>query len=105
MQMKIYSNTLKYADDIGFMIAPVGWAWFKVLEDKNYPLHYLHLSDWNHPSLKGSYLMACVIYSSIFKESTSGTDYFSKNTKEEASYFQEVASRTVLNSPKLWRIE
>ncbi len=30
----------------------------------------VHMSDWNHPSLKGSYLMACVIYSAVFQEST-----------------------------------
>lgn len=105
MQKKIYYNTLKYADEIGFIVAPVGWAWYKVLEEKNYPLHYLHLSDWNHPSSKGSYLMACVIFSSVFKETTSGAEYYSKIAKEEALYFQDVASRTVLDSLKLWHIE
>jgi len=105
MQKKIYYYTLEYAKEIKFMIAPVGWVWYKVLEDRNYPLHYLHLSDWNHPSSKGTYLMACVIYSSIFKESCSGIDYYSKVSREEALYFQDVASSTVLDSLELWRIE
>ena len=60
MQLKIYDTVLEYAEEIGFMIAPVGWSWYKVLEELDYPLHYLHMGDWNHPSLKGSYLMACM---------------------------------------------
>lgn len=104
MQIKIYDNTLRYSEEIGFPIAPVGWAWYKVLEDKNYPLHYLHIDDWNHPSLKGSYLMACVIYSSIFKESTLNIGYNSGLPEKEAEYFQKIASQVVLDSLELWNL-
>ena len=105
MQRKIYENTLIYSDDIGFVISPVGWAWNTVLKEKNYPLHYLHLSDWNHPSLKGSYLMACVIYSTIFLESTVGIEYNAGISMEEATYYQGVATDMVLDSLELWNIE
>ena len=105
MQIKIYDRTLRYSDDIGFIVAPVGWAWNTVLYEKNYPLHYLHLSDWNHPSQKGSYLMACVIYSTIFKESTSGFSFIVGFPEDEAILFQDVASSTVLDSLSLWNIE
>lgn len=104
MQLKIYNNTLKYADEVGFEIAPVGWAWNTVLKENNYPLHYLHESDWNHPSLKGSYLMACVIYSTIFLESTIGISFYSDLSIEEANYFQTIGSNTVLDSLELWNI-
>ncbi len=105
MQQKIYDNTLDYSDSIGFIISPVGWAWNTVLYEQNYPLHYLHLSDWNHPSPKGSYLMACVIYSTIFQESTVGTEYSAGISEEEALYFQSIASNMVLDSLELWKIE
>ncbi len=104
MQTKIYNNTLQYSNNIGFTIAPVSWAWYKVLDEKNYPLHYLHISDWNHPSLKGSYLMACVIHSTIFLESTVGIPYYTSLVEDEATYFQTVASNTVLNDIDLWNI-
>jgi hypothetical protein len=104
MQIHIYENTLQYSEEIGFEIAPVGWAWYAVLEEYNYPLHYLHMSDWNHPSLKGSYLMACVIYSTVFQESTVGNTYHAGIPEEEAEYFQAVASDTVLNNLELWNI-
>lgn len=105
MQLKIYNNTVKWADSLDFVVSPVGWAWNTVLSDKNFPLHYLHMSDWNHPSLKGSYLMACVIYSTVFKESTEGISYYGGLTKGEAEYFQTVASNTVLNNLDTWNID
>jgi len=104
MQIHIYTNTLLYSEEIGFEIAPVGWAWYAVLEEYNYPLHYLHMSDWNHPSFKGSYLMACVIYSTVFQETTVGIPYHGGIPAEEAVYFQAVASDTVLNNLELWNI-
>ncbi|MCK5838652.1 MAG: T9SS type A sorting domain-containing protein, partial [Bacteroidales bacterium] len=104
MQIHIYNNTLQYSEEIGFEIAPVGWAWYAVLEEYNYPLHYLHMSDWNHPSLKGSYLMACVIYSTVFQESTVGNPYHSGIPEVEATYFQTVASDTVLTNLERWNI-
>jgi len=104
MQDKIYDNTLKYAGEIEFIIAPVGWAWKTVLNEKSFPLHYLHLSDWNHPSLKGSYLMACVIYSTLFCENVLGNSYYYTLEYEEAHYFQTVASQTVMQNTDLWKI-
>jgi hypothetical protein len=105
MQLKIFANTINYSREIGFIIAPVGWAWYTVLEELNYPLHYLHLSDWNHPSLKGSYLMACVIFSTVFIESSIMIPYYCCLDEEEAQYFQNIASHTVMDNLSLWNID
>ncbi|MFC1581479.1 T9SS type A sorting domain-containing protein [Candidatus Neomarinimicrobiota bacterium] len=105
MQNKIYENTLIYADNIGLMIAPVGWAWKTVLIDKNYPLHYLHMSDWNHPSYKGSYLMACVIFSTIYQENSIDSNCYDSISIDEAVYLQTIGSRIVLDSLELWNID
>lgn len=105
MQLKIYETTLNYSRNIGFMIAPVGFVWSAVLQEKNYPLHYLHSSDWNHPSLKGSYLMSCVIYSTLFQHSSVGLSNITGIAKNETIYFQTLASRIVLNNLNLWNIE
>lgn len=104
MQLKIRQNTLSYSNDLGFLVAPVGTVWNSVLIEKDYPLHYLHNSDMSHPSLKGSYLMACVIFSTIFQASTVGIDYNSGIPEEEADYFKTIASNTVLNNLDLWNI-
>ena len=39
-------------------------------------LHYLHLSDYNHPSKRGSYLTDYVIYAIIFKEELKEINYY-----------------------------
>lgn len=104
MQQKIYVNTLKFADEIGLVIAPVGWAWNEILKTKIRELHYLHLSDYNHPSKRGSYLTACVLYATIFKEALGENYYFAGLPDDEATYFQSVASEIVLNNLALWNI-
>ena len=45
MQQIIYDKTLQMADNIDFIIAPVGWAFKPVMEENN-SLHYLYLSDF-----------------------------------------------------------
>jgi hypothetical protein len=103
MQQMIYDNTLLFSDDVGFVIAPVGWAWNEVLEVKT-RLHYLFQPDWNHPSLRGSYLMACVIYSTLFQETTNGNPFYAGVPASEARFFQSVASILVLNNLELWNL-
>ena len=104
MQYHIYLNTLLYSDDVFFEIAPVGWSWNTVLFELDYPLHYLHQSDWNHPSLRGSYLMACTIYPTIFQESCIGVNYNPGISDDEVTYFQTIGSNMVLDSLDLWNI-
>jgi len=104
MQIKIYNNTLKYCNDLDIMVAPVGWAWYKVLEQKAYPLHYLHIEDYNHPSPTGSYLMGCVIYSTVFLEGTRGIDYYAALDIKEAQYLQGISVDVVFTSPTIWNL-
>ncbi len=104
MQQKITSNTMEYSEKMGFQVAPVGTAWSRVLSDKNYPLHYLHFTDWNHPTMKGSYLMACVLFSSIFQKSSISNSYTAGLDLEEALYFREIGSNVVLDSLPFWNI-
>ncbi len=103
MQLEIYNNTLIWAKKLDILIAPVGWAWNTVLEEKEFPLHYLHKSDWNHPTVRGSYLTACVIYSTIF-QSPVVYPWFSTLDEQDAKYYQEIASNTVLDNLVLWNV-
>jgi hypothetical protein len=102
MQQKIHDHTLEYSNDLGLIIAPVGWAWSTVLDEEIYNLYE---GDWHHPSVYGSYLLACVIYSTIYKESTVGFDYYAGIPKDDALYFQDIASNMVLDSLGLWNNE
>jgi len=104
MQKRIYNNSIKFADEIGLLIAPVGWAWNEVLTRKIKEPPYLHLADYNHPSKKGSYLTACVLYATIFKEELKEINYFAGLPEDETKYFQSVASEIVLKDLELWNI-
>ena len=104
MQQLIYDNTLTYPDLVDIMISPVGWAWNNIMLEEP-PEHYLFMSDWNHPTLRGSYLTACVIYSSVFRESVAGNSYLAGLPGNEASHFQDTASSVVLDSLSIWRLD
>ncbi|MBN2415672.1 hypothetical protein JXO52_07510 [bacterium] len=104
MQKKIYDNTLAIASEADVIIAPVGWAWNRVLKELGYPLHYLHLQDWNHPTAHGSYLMAAVLYTTIFRESAEPLLHSATIPGEEAQYLRRIASDIVLENLELWRI-
>lgn len=103
MQLKIYENVLNFANEVDMGIAPVGWAWHQVLKDSP-GLHYLHDSDFNHPSERGSYLMSCVFYVSLFKESVVGNPVHGQVTEPEAAQFQQIATDVVLNGWPLWKL-
>jgi hypothetical protein len=98
MQQKIIITSVQYARELGFMLAPVGLAWSRVLKEKDYPQHYLHFRDWNHPTKRGSYLMACVLYATIFGEMCADISDVAGMEPEEALYFREIALKTVLDS-------
>ncbi len=105
MQVDIYLKTIEFSKALNLSISPVGWSWYRVLYEKELPLHYLHLDDWNHPNIKGSFLAACVIFSSIFIESTVDNPYYPSGLDHtEGDYFKNTASEVVLNDLELWKI-
>lgn len=101
---KIYAGTLFVANATNLMIAPVGWAWYSaVLDDaSNKPL--LFASDGAHPSLQGSYLMACVMNAVIFQNRDTSIGFYSSIPVEKAKYYQQKAVATVFDSLELWNI-
>lgn len=101
MQKKIYNNTMQWCKDLNIITAPVGWTWYEIMKE-NKQLHYLFLDDYNHPSQRGTYITASVLYSTIFKRSTVDIPYYYVFSKEEATYFQNTSSKVVMDSLSLW---
>lgn len=56
--------------EIGATVAPVGLAWERFLASHAIPV--LHDKDGSHPTLAGSYLAACVLFSVLFHRSPVG---------------------------------
>ncbi len=90
----IVSGMQKLATDIPCEIAPIGCAWNAVT-----PItlrNSLYDSDRAHPSLRGSYLSACVYYAILFKEKMRITNYYCGIEEDVALYLQNIGTSTVL---------
>lgn len=101
MQDSLTSAYEELADLIGAQDAPVGVAWKNVLNSSSY---VLHVSDNSHPSLEGSYIAACVIYSAIWKMPSLGNTYTSGLPAATALFFQQMSDSTVFNSTSNWNL-
>ena len=101
---KIYEGTLNVANAASLMIAPVGWGWHSAILDdaENKPL--LFYRDGAHPSLHGSYLMACIMNSIIFQNTDTSIGFYSDIPVEKAKYYQQIAVSTVFENLDLWNI-
>ena len=95
LTQKIIEGTTAFAKLVDVKIAPVGIAWNDIVI--NHPEIWLYHWDLNHPTYSGSYLMACVYYSTIFGESSLGNSYRGNLFEDDARIIQNTASETVLN--------
>lgn len=70
------------------LVVPAGMAWNKIREERSTEFLY---SDSKHPSLHGSYLVACVFYAAFYGESPVGIAYTAGLSYEDAAYLQRIA--------------
>jgi hypothetical protein len=101
MQQLAHDQTLAWADSLDLAVAPVGWAFRQVMLGAP-SLHYLYESDYNHPSVRGSYLMACVFYGILFGEPSLGVSFYAGLAQKEARDLQETADRVVFDPTAPW---
>jgi len=103
MQQELRNTYMLMADTNKATVAPVGVAW-QTLRD-SFPLIELYNPDESHPSLHGSYLAACVFYSTLYQKSCIGSTYMPIGIGTgDAVMIQTIATNTVLDSLDLWRI-
>jgi hypothetical protein len=67
---RMHKEVIKVASMVHEPVIPVGTAWRYV--SKYYPKIAILGPDYHHPSALGTYLMACVLYSKIYKEPSQG---------------------------------
>jgi hypothetical protein len=103
MSQNILNESTKFAHEIDIIVAPVGWTWFNVTTSDEYYIN-LYQDDYNHPSISGTYLTACVFYVTIFQESLENNGFYFGIPEEKAKFMQRTASSTVLNDLELWNI-
>ena len=102
MQSAIEAGYLEVAGEIGAIVAPVGAAWQRALDE--HPELELWQRDGSHPSLEGTYLAACVFYATLLETSPEGANYRAGLPEETARFLQAVAGEVVLGNPARWHI-
>ncbi len=100
MQARLRESYLEMGVDNEAEVSPVGAAW-KYIRD-NHPTIDLYSADGSHPSIYGSYLAACVHYSSIFKKSPVGATFTSTLSAADALILQTAAEMIVIDSMENW---
>lgn len=105
MQDSLTRSNILVANVVNQPIAPVGEAWRLVLDNTSMVLHN---SDNSHPSVNGSYLAACVFYSSIFKKPSYGLPFIAGLETDSGAILQMAADNVVFSNPSqynLWENE
>jgi hypothetical protein len=102
MNARLRDAYLRIADSAQAAVSPVGVAW-KYVRD-NYPTINLYQQDGSHPSVEGSYLAACVFYTSLFHKSAVGSSFNPGIDPNTTIILQNVASSIVFDSLDTWQL-
>ena len=92
----IYHNYQYLHDTLGQILAPIGPAFNRIIN--GYPNIDLWFSDGVHPSLYGSYLIACEVYTTIFKSSPIVSNYNPGISSSEDSLMKNTGYATTIDS-------
>ncbi len=102
MNGRLRDTYLRIAENASASVAAAGPAW-KYVRD-NHPTINLFSSDGSHPSFAGTYLNACVFYSSLYHKSPEDAGYIGSLDQATAQTLQQIAKMTVLDSLSTWKL-
>jgi hypothetical protein len=103
MQQRLTESYLEMGNTLNAEICPAGIAW-KHLRQSN-PNIELYQADESHPSLQGTYLVACSFYASIFHKSPVGLFVPAGISATVADTIQRTVLNAVSDSITTWRID
>ncbi len=92
----IYQNYKYLEDSIGQVIVPIGPAYLRIIA--GYPSIDLWGPDEEHPSLKGSLLIASVLYATVFKSSPIASGFNPGIPYAEDSIIKTTGYQTTIDS-------
>ena len=93
-----------YTGGVEPLIVPVGFAFELVYEDTQagtnppvtHAMLYWSQADDSHPSIQGTYLVACLFYGALWEQTPVGTAWTPLLVPaEQATYLQNVAARAL----------
>lgn len=102
MQDRIRENLINMSERFDVELSPAGVAW-KLFQDR-YPNVNLFATDGIHPLPNGSYLLACAIYSTIYRKSPIGKYVPVGVNSEEAGNIQKIVYNSLFKLNPDWTI-
>ena len=102
MQVRLRDSYTLMANQNSATIAPCGMAWAHSRRADS--TINLWSGDNSHPSLAGSYLAACTFYATMFKKTPFGNTFDAGLNANTATFLQNIADSTVMDSFSTWRI-
>jgi PKD repeat protein len=102
MNERLRDAYLRIAENANASVAAACHSW-KYVRD-NHPSINLFSTDGSHPSFAGTYLNACVFYSSLYHKNPEGANYIGSLDQATAQTLQQVAKMTVLDSLSTWKL-
>lgn len=95
MQIRLIESYTEMAESNQALLSPVGIAWQNIRQ--YFPEINLYTSDGSHPSIRGSYLAACVFYSILFEDDLIDAFFPEGLSLEEANQLQIAAMNAITN--------
>ena len=102
MQDRLRASYKLFADTTHATMSPAGEAYRKSIALN--PSLELYNADQSHPSIEGSYLIACVFYEVLFHKSVLTNTYTSGVSATNVSFLQQIAHDVVNDSLSTWNI-
>jgi hypothetical protein len=99
MQKRVNQCYLQMAKDNRGLIAPVGEVW-RIIRKQNPDVDLY--SDDIHPNKTGTYLAACVFYSTLFRSPSTGSLAPREVNRTTVQYFHDVVDAIVLGTEERW---
>lgn len=103
MQLALRTNYVALGNFNDAWVAPVGAAWATVRAQ--HPEIDLYVDDGSHPTAAGTYLAACVFYSTFFHASCVDATFTNGLPTETAASLRSIASATVLDAFETWNLD
>lgn len=89
MQERTRQSYMHMANELNAIMAPAGLAWRWARRER--PNLQLWQPDGSHPTLAGSYLAACVLYTALYAHSPLDNPFHAELPAEQAAFLQRAA--------------
>jgi hypothetical protein len=96
MQQVLIEAYTEAAHKVDAIIAPVGLAWQRVRRNNTDLGQQLYRSDGYHPSNKGAFLAACVLYATLFDADPTELAFNGGLSAQEAAYLRRKAKEAFI---------